>query len=154
MRMLDLGLTRLKAHYHRGSCAQKAARCAISTTIAWFGIPGSITHILSGVIMAAGQQKYFSVFCGNLSKRIGYAEMIIYIFWYSNNLPSHKASTKRGLNERTNVHTFYCIFWELFTSLFKLSTCMSRYALLNGICRMKSPETLNPVTTNSNVQQL
>ena len=66
-------LTNLKPY--QGFCAETGGG-AILTTMAWFGIPVSTTHAISGAIMGAGSTKRFSAVRWGLGRRIVYAWII------------------------------------------------------------------------------
>ncbi len=66
-------LTNLKPY--QGFCAETGGG-AILTSMAWFGIPVSTTHAISGAIMGAGSTKRLSAVRWGLGKRIVYAWII------------------------------------------------------------------------------
>ncbi|MGB8023473.1 MAG: inorganic phosphate transporter [Nitrososphaeraceae archaeon] len=66
-------LTRLKPY--QGFCAETAGG-AVLTSMAWFGIPVSTTHAISGAIMGTGATKRLSAVRWGLGKRIVYAWII------------------------------------------------------------------------------
>jgi inorganic phosphate transporter, PiT family len=66
-------LTNLRPY--QGFCAETGGG-AILTSMAWFGIPVSTTHAISGAIMGAGSTKRLSAVRWGLGKRIVYAWII------------------------------------------------------------------------------
>jgi inorganic phosphate transporter, PiT family len=66
-------LTNLRPY--QGFCAETGGG-VILTAMAWFGIPVSTTHSISGAIMGAGATKRFSAVRWGLGKRIVYAWII------------------------------------------------------------------------------
>jgi PiT family inorganic phosphate transporter len=66
-------LTRLKPY--QGFCAETAGGTVL-TSMAWFGIPVSTTHAISGAIMGTGATKRLSAVRWGLGKRIVYAWII------------------------------------------------------------------------------
>lgn len=66
-------LTNLKPY--QGFCAETGGG-AILTTMAWFGIPVSTTHAISGAIMGVGSTKRLSAVRWGLGRRIVYAWII------------------------------------------------------------------------------
>ncbi|HKX81764.1 MAG TPA: inorganic phosphate transporter, partial [Nitrososphaera sp.] len=66
-------LTNLKPY--QGFCAETGGG-VILTSMAWFGIPVSTTHAISGAIMGTGSTKRFSAVRWGLGKRIVYAWII------------------------------------------------------------------------------
>jgi PiT family inorganic phosphate transporter len=66
-------LTKLKPY--QGFCAETAGGTVL-TSMAWFGIPVSTTHAISGAIMGTGATKRLSAVRWGLGKRIVYAWII------------------------------------------------------------------------------
>ncbi len=60
---------------YQGFCAETGGG-AILTSMAWFGIPVSTTHAISGAIMGTGATKRFSAVRWGVGKRIVYAWII------------------------------------------------------------------------------
>jgi PiT family inorganic phosphate transporter len=73
VRTMAFKLTKLKPY--QGFCAETAGG-TILTSMAWFGIPVSTTHAISGSIMGTGATKRLSAVRWGLGKRIVYAWII------------------------------------------------------------------------------